>query len=182
MLLFIRSSLFLLLKKVKADLVVVADGCFSKFRKDLLVSSSVNVTSNFVGLVLHDVPQYAKGHAEIILGKGGPILIYQISSTCTRALIDVPKKLPQDMKKHLETVVCPQLPGIPLLIINNFNLTMQDCIDYMREPFLKAVDEGIIRSMPNSFLPSFPCLKPGEFKIIDTPQIIKVSHCTAHVP
>ncbi len=99
------------MKTVKADLVVVADGCFSKFRKDL-VSSSVTVKSNFVGLILHNVPKFLEGHAEIVLCSTGPLLFYQISSTCTRALIDVPRKLPSNMKEYMETTVYPQLPGM----------------------------------------------------------------------
>ncbi len=91
--------------------MVVADGCFSKFRKDLLTSSAVTVTSNFVGLVLHNAAQYSKGHAEIVLGETGPILIYQISSTCTRVLVDVPRKQPSDIKDYLENTTYPQLPG-----------------------------------------------------------------------
>ena len=105
-----KLTFFFFFKTVKADLVIVADGCFSKFRKDL-VSASVSVCSNFVGLILHNVPQYAKGHAEIVLGNTGPILLYQISSTCTRVLIDMPQMLPSDIKKYLETMIYSQLPG-----------------------------------------------------------------------
>lgn len=95
---------------MKADLTVVADGCFSKFRKDL-VASSVSVWSNFVGVIMHNVPQFAPGHAEIVLGNSGPILIYQISSTCTRILVDVPSKLPSNLKDYMVQKVAPQLPG-----------------------------------------------------------------------
>ena len=75
------------------------------------MAAPVSVWSNFVGLIMHNVPQLAVGHAEIVLGNSGPILIYQISSTCTRILIDVPEKLPQDMKEYLKTNTAPQLPG-----------------------------------------------------------------------
>ena len=95
---------------MSADLTIVADGCFSKFRKDL-TQSSVSVKSNFAGLIMHNVPQTAAGHAEIVLGHAGPILIYQISSTCTRILVDVPTKLSSDIKEYMLDIIAPQLPG-----------------------------------------------------------------------
>lgn len=130
------------IKTIKADLTFIADGCFSKFRKDL-VSSSVTVASNFVGIILHNVPQYKKGHAEIVLSNGGPILIYQISSTCTRVLVDVPSKVPSDLKEYMISTIAPQLP------------------DHIRGPFLKSVKEQRLRMMPNSFLPPKAIHKPG---------------------
>ena len=95
---------------MQADLTVVADGCFSKFRKEL-VSSPVSVSSQFIGLVMHDVPQHSPGHAEIVLTSTGPILVYQISSTCTRILVDISSKPDTDLKDYIRAVVLPQLPG-----------------------------------------------------------------------
>lgn len=60
---------------------------------------------------MHNVPQYAKGHAEIVLGNGGPVLIYQISSKSTRILVDIPSKMPSDLKQHMIDVIAPQLPS-----------------------------------------------------------------------
>lgn len=136
-----------ILKTIKANLTVVADGCFSRFRKDL-VAAPVSVWSNFVGLIMHNVPQLAVGHAEIVLGNSGPILVYQISSTCTRILIDVPEKLPQDMKEYLKTNTAPQLP------------------DYMKKPFMEALKQDRFRSMPNSFLPPLRIPNPKRGVII----------------
>lgn len=98
------------MQTIRADLTVIADGCFSKFRKDL-VASQVTVSSNFVGIEMQNVPQYATGHAEILLGNGGPILVYQISSTTTRILVDVPCKVPGDLKQYMIHTIAPQLPG-----------------------------------------------------------------------
>ena len=61
---------------------------------------------------MHNVPQYKPGHAEIVLSNGGPILIYQISSTCTRVLVDVPSKVPPDLKEYMISIIAPQLPGM----------------------------------------------------------------------
>ena len=89
---------------------MVADGCFSKFRKEL-VSSPVSVSSQFIGLVMHNVPQYSPGHAELVLTSSGPILVYQISSTCTRILVDISSKPNTDLKEYIRTTVLPQLPS-----------------------------------------------------------------------
>ena len=100
------------IQAIKADLTIVADGCFSKFRKGL-VNSSVSVPSHFAGVILHQCPQYKTGFAEIVLPTGGlgPILIYQISSTCTRILVDIQGKMPSDVKQYMKEKVAPELPG-----------------------------------------------------------------------
>ena len=93
-------------------MTIVADGCFSKFRKGL-VNAPVDVASHFAGIILHDCPQYRTGFAEIVLPRGtsGPILIYQISSTCTRVLVDIRGKMPSDIKQYMRDTVAPDLPG-----------------------------------------------------------------------
>lgn len=93
-------------------MTIVADGCFSKFRKGL-VHASVAVPSHFAGLILHNCPQFKTGFAEIILPRGriGPILVYQISSTCTRILVDIQGKMPSDAKQYMKDTIAPQLPG-----------------------------------------------------------------------
>jgi squalene monooxygenase len=96
---------------INADLTIVADGCFSKFRKDLS-SSVVTVSSHFVGMVLHDCPQHKAGYAEIILTPRGPVLVYQISSSATRILIDVRGKMPANMNEFLKDKVLPHLTGM----------------------------------------------------------------------
>lgn len=70
--------------------------------------------SCFVGLVLEncDLPYASHGH--VVLADPSPILLYPISSTEVRCLVDVPgQKVPSitngDMAKHLLTVVAPQV-------------------------------------------------------------------------
>ncbi|KAF5915278.1 hypothetical protein HPG69_011743 [Diceros bicornis minor] len=75
------------IKELHAPLTVVADGLFSKFRKNL-ISNKVSVTSHFVGFLMKDAPQFKANHAELILTNQSPVLIYQISSNETRALVD----------------------------------------------------------------------------------------------
>lgn len=117
----------------------------------------MTVASNFVGIILHNVPQYKKGHAEIVLSNGGPILIYQISSTCTRVLVDVPSKVPSDLKEYMISTIAPQLPGMIITILFLF----MKFKDHIRGPFLKSVKEQRLRMMPNSFLPPKAIHKPG---------------------
>ncbi|KAF9235758.1 squalene epoxidase-domain-containing protein [Melanogaster broomeanus] len=68
-----------------ADLVIIADGCFSNFRNSVMGSSARQ--SDF-----------------------GPVLLYQISEHDTRMLVDVKHPLPSDLKGHILTNVVPQLP------------------------------------------------------------------------
>lgn len=88
----------------------VVDGCFSKFRKEL-VNENVQVSSHFVGLLLSHCPQKINNHAELILTNPSPILVYQISSESTRVLVDVRGTMPKNMKEYLYEKIGPQLPG-----------------------------------------------------------------------
>ncbi|KAI8613312.1 squalene epoxidase-domain-containing protein [Chytriomyces sp. MP71] len=134
-------------KLAYAPLTVVADGCFSKFRKEVN-KTPVVVKSTFVGLILKDCPLPNPNHGHVILAQPSPILLYQIGTNDTRALIDIPgTKIPSlsngDLQAYMRTKVCPQLPE-----------PVQQC-------FLDAVDEGRLRSMPNSFLPAATNTRPG---------------------
>ncbi|KAF9335570.1 Squalene epoxidase [Podila minutissima] len=129
----------------KAPIVVVADGCFSKFRKQF-IPKTVETTSHFVGLILDNVPLPFPNHGHVILATPSPILMYQISHTQTRVLVDIPgNKLPSAssgaLRSYLESTVCPQLP---IQVQPAFLKTLKD----------DAASGGRrVRSMPNSFLP-----------------------------
>ncbi|KAG0362059.1 squalene epoxidase-domain-containing protein [Gamsiella multidivaricata] len=122
----------------KSPMVVVADGCFSKFRKQYL-SKPVKTASHFVGLILKDVSLPFPNHGHVILATPSPILMYQISKTETRILIDIPGQLPSAssgaLRSYLESTVSPQLPQAA------------------QKSFLRALETERLRSMPNSFLP-----------------------------
>lgn len=130
------------LKEVRAALTVVADGCFSKFRKNL-VKQTPTVPSHFAGLVLKDCPQSIDNHAELVLMEPSPVLIYQISSNETRILIDMKAGMPANSKEYMRDTIAPKLP------------------DHIQGPFLRALEVDRIRSMPNSWLPPVPIIKPG---------------------
>ncbi|KAL1921059.1 uncharacterized protein VTP21DRAFT_11694 [Calcarisporiella thermophila] len=129
-----------------APLTIICDGCFSKFRKDL-IQKPVLSKSNFVGFVIKDCPLPKPQHGHVVLSKPGPVLLYQIGPNETRILIDIPGKLPSAssgaLKEHLISVVAPQLPPS------------------VRDKFLAHVETERIRSMPNSWLPPSINSHPG---------------------
>ncbi|NXL85849.1 ERG1 monooxygenase, partial [Alectura lathami] len=139
-------------KELHAPLTVVADGLFSKFRKNL-VSHKVTVSSHFVGCILKDAPQFKANYAELVLAKPSPVLIYQISSTETRVLVDIRGEMPKHLKEYMIESIHPQLP------------------DHLKEPFLVAVQNDRLRTMPASFLPPSSVNKKGVLLLGDAYNI-----------
>ncbi|KAJ3331361.1 Squalene epoxidase [Blyttiomyces sp. JEL0837] len=133
-------------KEAYAPLTVVADGCFSKFRKQL-ITKNVEVSSHFVGFVLTDCDLPRPNHGHVILAQPSPILLYQIGTHDTRILVDVPGKLPSqgngDLKKYMEEKVGPQLPKS------------------VQSSFYKALETERLRVMPNSYLPPSSTKREG---------------------
>lgn len=126
---------------IEASVTVIADGCFSKFRKTHGSSIAPIVRSNFVALELTHAPLPAPYHGHVVLSPSGPILLYQISTQHTRILIDVPgEKLPSvskgDLQAHIRDKVIPSLPE-----------GLRPCVSQTLESGQR------LRSMPNSFLP-----------------------------
>ncbi|KAI8830730.1 squalene epoxidase-domain-containing protein [Chytriomyces cf. hyalinus JEL632] len=134
-------------KLAYAPLTVVADGCFSRFRKEVN-KKPVSVKSTFVGLILEDCKLPSPNHGHVILAQPSPILFYQIGTHETRALIDIPgTKIPSltngAMQEYMLNTVYPQLP------------------ESIQPSFKAAVDNNKFRSMPNSFLPAATNDRPG---------------------
>jgi len=136
-----------LTKKVQQDyffgsLTVVADGYNSKFRKQYSSAAPIS-KSKFWGLELHHdtCPLPMPQHGHVILSELAPVLLYQIGSHETRALIDIPENTPSasiaagGVKNYLANVVLPNIPSSA------------------RPSFQAAIEAGHFRSMPNSFLP-----------------------------
>ncbi|RUS33402.1 hypothetical protein BC938DRAFT_471893 [Jimgerdemannia flammicorona] len=133
-------------KQVFAPLTIVADGLFSKFRKEF-TDKTPDVKSNFVGekqkcraiqttltrknrphsspssFILTDCELPFPHHGHVILANPAPVLLYQIGSHETRVLVDVPGKLPSASTGALKV------------------------------KFLEALETERLRSMPNGFLP-----------------------------
>ncbi|GAB5584232.1 squalene monooxygenase [Prionailurus iriomotensis] len=93
-------------------------------------------------LTVH-APQFKANHAELILANPSPVLIYQISSDETRVLVDIRGEMPRNLREYMAEKIYPQLP------------------DHLKEPFLEAIQNSRLRSMPASFLPSSPVNKRG---------------------
>jgi len=122
------------------SLTVICDGYASKFRKDYSPHAPSS-NSRFWGLELIDAPLPLPEHGHVILGDNAPVLLYQIGTHETRALVDIPDSTPTasvaagGVKSHLRNVVLPSLP------------------ETVQPSFSAALDKGSLRSMPNSFLP-----------------------------
>ncbi|TKA63200.1 hypothetical protein B0A49_08990 [Cryomyces minteri] len=129
-------------------LTIIADGYASKFRKEYIKHTPVS-KSKFWGLELIDADLPLPHHGHVVLGDGAPILLYQIGTHETRALIDIPENLPSasvkngGVKGHLRDIVLPSLPK------------------KVQPSFEAAIDSGALRSMPNSFLPPSTNTNPG---------------------
>jgi squalene monooxygenase len=92
-----------------ADLVVVADGCFSNFRTSVMGPAAVKAStrSHFVELVLEDVVLPLQQHGTVVLVRGsGPVLLYQISKHDTQMLVDIKHPVPSDLKVSPTMRVC----------------------------------------------------------------------------
>ncbi|CAK7263118.1 Squalene epoxidase [Sporothrix epigloea] len=127
------------------QLTVVADGYASRFRSEVLGNSAM-VKSKFYALELIDCPLEPKGFGHVFINSSTyPVLLYQIGTHETRALIDVPANLPAasvangGVRGYIRNVVIPSLPD-----------SLHACIE-------EALSDGKIpRSMPNSWLPPAP--------------------------
>ncbi|ORX93527.1 SE-domain-containing protein [Basidiobolus meristosporus CBS 931.73] len=124
--------------KFSAPLTFVADGIFSKFRKECLPVQP-KLRSHFVGFIMKGTTLPYPKHGHVILARKSPILMYQIGSNEVRVLVDVQGKLPSisngDMKNYMLEEVLPEIPK------------------QIQHGFKEGVENDRIRSMTNSFLP-----------------------------
>jgi squalene monooxygenase len=129
-------------------LTIIADGYNSKFRKAFRTDAPIS-KSKFWALELIDADLPMPNHGHVLLSDSAPILLYQIGTHETRALIDIPENLPSaslaagGVKNHLTNVVVPKLPA------------------RVRPAFTAAIARDRLRSMPNSFLPATTNKTPG---------------------
>jgi len=129
-------------------LTIISDGYASKFRKQFSDRQPV-VKSKFWALELIDADLPLPNHGHVILGDGSPVLLYQIGTHETRALVDVPDNTASastangGVKGHLRNVVLPSLPA------------------NVRPSFELALERDRLRSMPNSWLPPTTNKTPG---------------------
>jgi len=130
------------------QLTVAADGYNSVIRKSHHPYTS-KVRSKFWGMEMIDAKLPSPCYGHVILSDNAPVLMYQIGTHETRVLVDVPENLPAasvkngGVKGYLRNTVLPTLP-----------VSVQPA-------FLAALEEGKLRSMPNSFLPAARNKTPG---------------------
>lgn len=137
-----------------AHLTVVCDGMYSTLRNKLSVPD-MKYPSYFVGLLLKDVTLPHPNFGHVVLADPSPVLFYPISSTESRCLVDYPgEKLPPmttgQLHKYLLEKVAPQIP------------------DSLKGAFIKAVEDGRVRSMQNKQLTSAPLHQPGALLLGDS--------------
>nr|CAG8510009.1 8045_t:CDS:10 [Entrophospora candida] len=120
-----------IIKQFFAPLTIVADGCFSKFRKDFVPRKPM-VKSNFAGLIMKDAEL---PFPAILFGNTALIIMYQIGTRDTRVLIDIPGKLPSNgsalQKGRLRSMPNSFLP--PSTNINGGLIMLGDAMN-MRHP------------------------------------------------
>ena len=130
-------------------LTLIADGYASKFRKQYIGKTPI-VKSKFYALELIDCPMPAPNHGTVVLGDGSPVLLYQIGTHETRALVDIPENTPSaavavgGVRAHIRNVVLPSLPK-----------QVQPCFE------AALADGKIPPSMPNSWLPPSTQVEKG---------------------
>ncbi|GMJ06973.1 DROUGHT HYPERSENSITIVE 2, SQUALENE EPOXIDASE 1 [Hibiscus trionum] len=141
-----------------APLTVVCDGCFSNLRRSLC-NPNVDVPSYFVGLGLTDCKLPKENYGAVILADPSPILLYTLSSTEVRCMVDIPSRnLPSvsdgEMAHYLRTMVAPKV------------------LPELYTAFMSAIDKkNNIRVVPNKIMAAAPKPIPGAFLIGDALNI-----------
>ena len=140
-------------KIARAQLIVICDGGFSKFR-DELNNSKRQVKGFMLGLLLKNCELPYRNHGHVFLGGSSPFLSYPVSSTETRVLIDFPGEQPpkkdESVHKYLSETIHRQLPA------------------QMRPAFINALEEDKFKAMPNMMVASKPIRKSGTVLLGDS--------------
>lgn len=133
-------------QQIRASLTIVSDGALSIFRKDLSKSEK-KITGYFLGLVLENCNLPYPNHGHVIMSGTSPVLLYPITSTGTRALIDFQgdqaPRMGEELKQHLLNKIGPIIP------------------DSARPSYINAVNAGKYKVFPNHRLPATPIIKKG---------------------
>ena len=132
------------------QLTIVADGYASRFRKQYIGVDPI-VKSKFYALELIDCELPQPGYGHVIIDGLAPVLLYQIGTHETRALIAVPERLPEaqpaagGVRGYMTNHV---LPSLPPSVQPSFRAALER-------------DSRIPTSMPNSWLPPTRQEHPG---------------------
>ena len=133
-------------QEVKARLTIISDGALSIFRSQLSLSEK-KITGYFLGLVLENCNLPYPNHGHVIMSGHSPVLLYPITSTGTRALIDFQgdhaPRMGEELKQHLLEKIGPIIP------------------EPAQPSYMAAVNAGKYKVFPNHRLPAKPLLKKG---------------------
>lgn len=131
---------------IQADLTIVSDGFYSKFREKLSQPNKI-ITSHFIGLVLKDLVLPYPNHGHVLLSGKTPSVCYPIGKNEVRILVDYPSQTPprrgKQINDYLSQNVLPYLP------------------QQMQKSFQNAINEGKSKVMANHYMPANPILKNG---------------------
>ena len=131
---------------LQAELTIVTDGPMSRFREKL--SNPVKkVNGYFLGLLLKNCELPYPHHGHLFMGNHPPFVIYPVSSTASRVLIDFKGEFPPKFG-----------PEFKQFLLDTFEAVMPRCV---RSCFVAAVEEGHFKMFPNHRLPASPIKKPG---------------------
>jgi len=136
-----------------ANLTVVCDGPMSTLR-DKLSKVNKQVSSYFMGLVIKDLKLEHPSYGHMIVSGDAPILVYPIHTDAYRILIDYPGGKPPKMgAKSMEQFKEKVIKVLP---------------PEMVEAFLKAMDEGDLKVMPNHSMKGQAFRKRGALLLGDS--------------
>lgn len=132
--------------QINASLTVLSDGIFSAFRQGLSAADK-KVSGHFLGLLLKDATLPYANHGHVIITDKAPVLVYPVSSTETRVLIDFPGDSPpkkgEELTAFLNDNIGKQLPTA------------------IQPSYYAAVAEGKFKVMPNHLMAAKPVIKNG---------------------
>ena len=147
---------------LRAKLVIIADGCFSNFRSEVMGEAAQKplVKGHFIGAILKDAKLPIPQHGTVCLVKGsGPVLMYQIEEHDTRILIDIKEPLPSNLKVRASFLT--QLAVLYMMFQGHILENIVPQLPHaLQEPTRNALEADRLRRMPNSFLP--PVEQGGE--------------------
>ncbi len=133
-------------EQLQAGLTIVSDGPVSRFREKLS-NPAKKVSGHFLGLLLKNCQLPHPNHGHLVMGNHPPFVIYPVTSTASRVLIDFkgekPPKFNADFKQFL---------------LDTFEAVMPEVV---RDCFVAAVQEGHFKLFPNHRLPAAPLKKKG---------------------
>jgi squalene monooxygenase len=133
-------------KQLRASLTIISDGSLSTFRSSFTTSEKI-VSGYFLGLILENCHLPYPNHGHVIMSGNSPVLLYPITSTGTRALIDFKgdhaPRMGDALKQHLLNTIGTIIP------------------ESAKPSYINAVNAGKYKVFPNHRLPSNPINKKG---------------------